>query len=174
MSPKKHKSKSKRLAREIGEVMLALIVAWAGYQGLALVTGTSLPIVAVVSDSMYHDSAFDQWWASHGEFYRSIGIDQTQFVSSSFPNGLSKGDLIFVINQEPEVGDVVIYQRNAITIIHRVIGVRDNGYVIRGDNNPVSDENGASIDPQRIRGKAVVAVPLLGFPRTLIFEIFRI
>lgn len=159
--------------KELGEVMLAIAVAWVAYQGLTVVTGTSLPIVAVVSDSMYHDSSFNSWWPEH-PFYQSIGINRTEFSHFPFPNGLSKGDLIFVVNEKPNPGDVVIYQRDSIVIIHRVVQARKNGYVIRGDNNPMSDENGAPISSSRIKGRAVAAIPLLGYPRTIIYDIFKI
>ena len=37
--------------RDIIEIIFAVIVAWLFYQGLALATGTSMPIVSVVSQS---------------------------------------------------------------------------------------------------------------------------
>ncbi len=174
MTSKKKASKPKKLAREIFEVLFALVVAWVGYQALALATGTPLPIVAVVSDSMYHDSLYDKWWDSKKSVYESLDINKNEFAGLPFHNGLAKGDLIFVINQQPIAGDVVIYQRDSITIIHRVIQARDGGYIIRGDNNHNSDEGGNPIQPNRIRGKAVFAIPFLGFPRTVIFEVLRI
>jgi len=174
MASKKKTSKPKKIAREIFEIVFALVVAWLGYQALALATGTPLPIVAVVSDSMFHDKPFDEWWLSKSNVYEGLEIGKEEFSKLPFPNGLSKGDLIFVINQKPKIGDVVIYQRDSITIIHRVIQIREGGYIIRGDNNQNSDEGGNSISSQRIRGKAVFAVPVLGFPRTLIFEVLRV
>lgn len=167
----KPKSKKKRVLREIGELVLALFVAWLGYQALALATGTSLPIVAVVSDSMYHNGNFDEWWASRGKLYESIGITKEEFKDFPFRNGLSVGDFLLVINSQPQIGDVIIYDRPVenkgyITIVHRLVETTNGEYVTKGDNNLVKD---SPIAKNQIRGKVVLAVPLLGYPRFLLF-----
>ena len=120
--------------KDVIEIVAAFIVAWLFYQGLTIVTGTSLPIVSVVSDSM--------------------------------EPVLHRGDLVFVIQDDnPKIGDIVIYQRskNDITIVHRIIDIRENNaYIIKGDNNPVADP---PVDKNSVLGKAVFAAPLLGYPR---------
>lgn len=53
------------------------------------------------------------------------------------------GDLCFfdtVSNQdELTVGDVYGYKERDVTIVHRLIEIRDEGYLFQGDANPVSD-----------------------------------
>lgn len=165
-----HKSKTKKIGREIAEIVLAFAVAWLGYQGLSIVTGTPLPIVAVVSDSMYHTNTFDGWWDTHKEYYESIGMDKERFLTFPFRSGLSRGDLLLVVNQKPNVGDVVIYEKpsQGISIVHRLVAVRDGEYIIKGDNNFVAD---APVSPNQFVGKVILAVPLLGYPRFLLFGI---
>lgn len=133
--------------RDAIEIILAFIVAWFFYQGLALATGTSMPIVSVASESM-----------------EPI---------------LYKGDLIFVLGPDNlRVGDVVIYNPESgcftkkETIIHRIIDIKDEKITTKGDNNPGPDPCPVALT--QIRGKVALAVPLLGYPRTMIYDIFGI
>ena len=96
--------------RDIAEIAIAFAVAWLFYQGLVFATGTPLPIVSVVSDSMFHATTFDEWWNNNKGFYEQKNITKEKFASFQFSNGLSKGDLLFVLNAEPQVGDMIIYQ----------------------------------------------------------------
>ncbi len=159
--------KKKNLAREAAEIVVAFIIAWLAYQGMAAVTGTPLPVVSVVSDSMYHTSHFDGWWEKSGDFYRNMNIDKPEFRSFHAPNGLSRGDLLFAVRPDNlEIGDIVIYNRlDGLTIVHRVIEINGNRVVTKGDNNPVQDP---AIDTSQIHGKMVFAMPVLGYPRYLL------
>lgn len=126
--------------KDIGEIVIAFLVAWVFYQGLAFATGTSMPIVSVVSESM-----------------EPI---------------LHRGDLLFVLNaDDPKVGDIVIYQRSDVkyTIVHRIIEINENGYIIKGDNNPAPDPG--IVKKEQIIGKVLFAVPLLGYPRLALYAV---
>src|SRR3989344_6804572 len=93
-------------------------------------------------------------------------------VSGSMEPVLYRGDLIILTSpKDIKVTDVVIYQRPDIseTIIHRIIEERDGGYIIKGDNNPIPDPG--IVRRNQIIGKVIYAVPLLGYPRVLLFEI---
>ena len=46
---------------------------------LGALFGTSLPIVAVVSNSMEHNANFETWWLDNAEYYEEIGIEKTEF-----------------------------------------------------------------------------------------------
>src|SRR3989338_1008840 len=161
MADKKQKPKKSR-TRDVAEIILAFFVAWLGYQALALVAGTNLPVVAVVSDSMYHNSEFNDWWTSKANQYSQLDISENQFLDFPFRNGLSRGDLLLVVNQPSKTGDVIIYDRgNQFTIVHRLVKSTNGEYVTRGDNNLASDQ---PIAKNQIKGKVVFAVPLLGYP----------
>ncbi|MBI4896319.1 MAG: signal peptidase I [Candidatus Aenigmarchaeota archaeon] len=168
----------KQFGKDLFEVLVAVLVAFLLYQGLALVTGTPAPIVTVVSESMVHANHFDAWWEHAGrnsfqlkkDVYAELGITKEQFLHFPFANGLYIGDLIIITGpQNVRVGDVVTYVKegSGITIIHRVVAVQDTAYIFRGDNNPVSDN---PVPKDRVVGKARFVIPLLGFPRLLLFK----
>ncbi|MBI4162249.1 MAG: signal peptidase I [Candidatus Aenigmarchaeota archaeon] len=169
---KKHSAK-----RDVIEILAAFAVAWLFYQGLAFAVGTNLPIVSVVSDSMYHiggsdasgiGSSFDHWWSGHGNFYEQLHITKQEFKKFTLPNGMSKGDLLLVTKPENlKVGDIILYSRD-VTIVHRIISITNNGYVTKGDNNLVSDPE---ISRSQVVGKVIADVPALGYPRLLLFAV---
>ncbi len=140
-----HKNK---YVRDIIEVVLAFVVAWLFYQALALAAGTPMPIVSVESESM-----------------EPI---------------LHKGDLVFILSPENlKVKDIIIYEpmQNCFeaekTIIHRIIGFADDGkFIIKGDHNPIPDR--CNVDKSQARGKVILAIPLLGYPRTILYDVFHI
>ena len=159
--------KKKSASREVAEVVAAFVIAWLAYQGLAVLTGTPLPIVSVVSDSMYHTDHFDGWWTQSGGFYKSIDINKAEFRGMPTANGLSRGDLLFVVRPDNlKVGDVIIYNRlDGFTIVHRLIEINGNYVVTKGDNNADQDK---TINVSQIQGKMVFAMPVLGYPRFLL------
>ncbi len=136
----REKINSVKYLRDVLEIVFAFIIAWIFYQGLAFATGTSMPIVSVVSESM--------------------------------EPVLHRGDLVFVIKpNDLEVGDIVIYQKQGsqFTIIHRIIEKKEDGYIIKGDNNPSPDAG--IVKHQQINGKVLFAVPLLGYPRLALYAV---
>lgn len=163
--------KMSRPYRDIIEIIAAFFVAWVFYQGLVFVTGTPLPIVSVVSDSMFHATTFDEWWDGNRGFYEQKNISKDRFTSFQFSNGLSKGDLLFVVNAEPQVGDIIIYQsgRSSFTIVHRVAEKSPDGYTLKGDNNAASDPG--VVRKEQVVGKVLFAAPLLGYPRLALYAV---
>jgi len=167
---KKNKEKKHGIWRDILEVIIAFAVAWLVYQGIALGTGTSMPIVSVVSHSMYHDNAFDAWWQVNENFYSKYNITKDVFETFPMSNGLSRGDLIIVVNDKPKIGDIIIYNKfQGFTIVHRVIEIQDSFYITKGDNNAVADSS--PVLKEQFVGRAVFAIPLLGYPRLALFAI---
>lgn len=140
-----HKNK---YVRDIIEIVLAFVVAWLFYQALALATGTPMPIVSVESESM-----------------EPI---------------LHKGDLVFILSPENlKLRDIIIYEpmpncfETQKTIIHRIIGFADDDkFIIKGDHNSIPDK--CPVDKSQARGKVILAIPLLGYPRTIIYDVFHI
>src|SRR3989304_6944226 len=82
----------------------------------------------------------------------------------------------FVITkQKPtyEIGDVVSYADSnsfsdfaARTIVHRIIKQTDEGFIIKGDNNPKPDPG--VIPPSAVRGEVVAFTPFLGYVLVLL------
>lgn len=116
-----------------------------------VVFGTSLPVVAVISESMEHrvnidddgvnymcgisfmrsnrEVTFDRWWAICGSWYEeNTAIDKEEFSEFRFSNGFNKGDIIFATgkkSEDIEVGDVIIFATSQpVPIIHRVIDIK--------------------------------------------------
>lgn len=166
-------------------VLLVIIIRFIFFPLLSLVTQSPLPLVVVESCSLYHSTNFDDWWLDNGDWYKNKEITKKEFESFQFKNGLNKGDIIFVWGRsKPKIGDIIIFQPNpeALSphpIIHRVVGT--NPYSTKGDhnfaqlmlgnNNKKIDET--SIPDDKIIGKAVFKIPLLGWVKLVFFEPFR-
>ncbi len=77
-------------------------------------------------------------------------------------NQFNKYDLIIIkTNQEINLYDVVCYKKDNKLIIHRVIEIKDNGYITRGDANNISDELVNSNDIIGVYNN--VRIPYLGY-----------
>ena len=129
--------------KDIIEIVAAFLAAWLFYQGLAFATGTPMPIVSVASESM-----------------EPI---------------LHKGDLLFVLRPDDlKTGNIIIYNvpGEKYTIVHRIIEMHDDGTVdTKGDNNSGQLPYEHNIKSGQIVGKAVLAVPMLGYPRLLLYAV---
>ena len=111
---------------------------------------------------------FNKYWEMCGSFYESIGITGDEFRQFTNPNGLSRGDLLFVMGPDnPRVGDILIYRKSGsdFTIVHRLIETNNDFYITKGDNNNVADP---PVAKNYVVGKVVFAVPILGYPRLLL------
>ena len=144
-------------------VLAFILIKFIVYPLLALVFGTGLPIVAVISSSMDHNTNdFERWWDSltarcrsaihclQAEWYMERGITKEQFLDFPLHKGFKRGDVIVLAGLDPadvEVGDVIVYEVNrnplitnqSFPIIHRVVAVNEiNGtyvYATKGDGN---------------------------------------
>jgi signal peptidase len=102
-------------------------------------------------------------------FYQGLGAalqtpqPMLSVVSGSMEPNLHVGDLLIMAKADYQVGDIAAYTRDSITIIHRIIEIREDGYVFKGDHNSVADPE--VVAPSRVLGKVRLAIPLLGFPR---------
>jgi len=146
-------------------ILAFLIVKFLIYPGLALILGSQLPLVAVISGSMEHEGMdFDAWWDANKEWYEDQGITENEFESFKFTNGFNKGDvMVLVAPDNLEVGDVLVYISNshAYPIIHRVTYINEDGsYVVKGDNNDNADPG--DVEASQVVGKALYRIPKIG------------
>jgi signal peptidase I len=150
-----------------------IIIKFIFFPGLSLATGTSLPLVIVESCSMYHDEAgFERVFNS--PVYDNLGISLEDTDDWIFQNGFAKGDVIFVVGvDEPEVGDVIIFEGGAqYPLIHRVVEVGET-YSTKGDNymtNSKQLSSEKSIPKDKIIGKALFKVPAVGWAKLIFYE----
>ena len=162
----------------VNVILAFLIVKFLVYPGLALILGTQLPLVAVISGSMDHEGlAFDSWWAENAEWYEEQGISQEMFDSYKFTNGFNKGDVMILIGANNlAVGDVMVYNSGGhnYPIIHRVtfINEEESLYQLKGDHNSVEDPD--LVEENQILGKAVVRIPWIGWIKIWFTELIGI
>jgi len=123
--------------------------------------------------NIYNDGTtldLDGFWQECGGWYEKQGITQDQFKSFDYPDGFNLGDIFIVSGRsEIEVGDVIVFdytgERNPI--IHRVVGITEEDdqtyYRTKGDHNSDSSGFEQKINKDRVFGKAIVKVPILGW-----------
>lgn len=157
-----------------------VIIKLVFFPGLSLITGTNLPLVIVESCSMYHSDGLEE--VLNNNVYNKWGIDLASTVSWDFKEGMSKGDVIFVVKaRNIEVGDVIIFMPKGSSspypIIHRVVTAGET-YSTKGDHNPnqltannnrhKTDET--SISEDELVGKALFRIPFIGWAKLIFFE----
>lgn len=159
----------------VNVVLAFILIKYLIYPGLGLITGTTFPVVAVVSNSMEHPGSFNEWWTDHEDFYLKHNITDLDFHAYPFSNGFNKGDIMFLVGTDPKevgLGDVIVYRAGrAYPIIHRVVDIRDTGgelyFTTKGDNNPgiirTMQLDEKNISSEQYIGRAVFRIPFLGY-----------
>lgn len=89
-----------------------------------------------------------------------FGVGAAVVLSGSMEPALSVGDLLIVAESDSyAVGDVVVFQDERIAVTHRIVSMTEEEVITRGDANNTDDE---PMEPNRIKGKVVLAIPLVG------------
>jgi len=141
--------------------------------GLGFLLNTDLPVVAVVSDSMTHDSLVEK---NHYQFIeKNLGYSREEIDSWPIKNGFLRGDVLVVkgvTKEDLKVGEVVVYDIKGqdTPIVHRIVKIEDGQLTTKGDHNPSYDP----WKPIKIHGKAIFVIPYLGWPKLLFTQIFGV
>jgi signal peptidase I len=173
----------------VNVVLAFLIVKFLFYPGLALITGTSLPLVAVISPSMEHRVSeegsvpticgqitdrsgrlsLEEWWDECGYWYvENTDVTLDDFRDFPLRNGFNKGDIILLRGpKDLEVGDIIVFESGKpYPIIHRIVDI-DYDLVTKGDNNAGlirdSQLDEANVSHDVVIGKAYARIPYLGY-----------
>jgi len=166
-------------------ILAFILIKFIVYPGLGFLLSTSHPVVAVVSESMEHNIEFDGWWDKNKNWYLQNNIGKEEFKKFSLKNGFNKGDIMVLVGKDAEnieVGDVIVFQSDRKDpIIHRVVNKIENNSIIyfqtKGDNNKDSIKNSqldeTNINKEKIIGKAVLRIPLLGYIKIGFVEILK-
>jgi len=167
-------------------VLAFVLIKFIIYPGLGFIFGTGYPIVAVVSSSMSHNGeGFDVWWDKNKAWYMERGIEKEKFSDFHFKNGFYKGDIMVLFGKKPEslnVGDIIVFKSNRPDpIIHRIVEKwEENGeyyFKTKGDNNKDSIKSSlvdeTKIGKDRILGKAVLKIPLLGWIKIIFVDVLK-
>lgn len=148
-------------------VVFGVIAAYLLNFGFGLALGTEMPIVAVVSSSMTHDSSIPR---VHYEFLENeLGYSEEEIDSWPVGNGFTMGSVLVVkgiSGDELKVGDVIVYKIDSqkTPIVHRIIEFNGEEMTTKGDHNPAVDP----WKPNEILGKVVLKIPYLGWPKLLL------
>ena len=170
-------------------LLIFLFVKFIFFPLIGLSLGTSMPLVAVVSNSMHHDSEFDTWWEQNGEWYIRHNINKSMFKTFKLYNGFNKGDVIIIRGvpaSELSIGDVIVFVvGNGYPIIHRIVNISvsyENGnkqyiFQTKGDNNPIQivspQINEKYITSDQIIGKAIGRIRFAGYLKVFVFDILK-
>lgn len=154
-------------------VLAFVLIKYLFFPLLSLLTGSALPLVIVESCSMHHyEDGFEKILES--EIYNEMGIALEDTESWDFPNGFTKGDVIFVVRPKNlEVGDVLIFNAGARhPLIHRIIEVGEF-YGTKGDNYKTNSRQLTTekkISEDQLVGKALFRIPAIGWIKLIFFE----
>src|SRR3989344_1354152 len=162
-------------------ILAFIIVYFIIYPGLGLLFGTSLPVVAVVSESMEHNRlSFDEFYQKQDSFYEGNNIKKEDFREFPFKNGFNKGDIMVLFKADTKkikIGDVIVYHASYRSpIIHRVVKVNKENegsyYTTKGDNVPEVQNFEKRIYEKDLLGRAVLRIPYLGWVKIGFMAIF--
>lgn len=89
-----------------------------------------------------------------------LGFTSAVVLTGSMEETISPNDMVIVHTQKDyKVDDIVMYSTDSSTVTHRIIELKENGYITKGDANNTDD---GTIPNERIIGKVVLIVPKVG------------
>jgi len=156
--------------------VLGIIIAFLLNQALAFALQTDLPVVAVVSGSMVHDSSTEI--VHYNWLQDNLGYNRSYVDSWPIKDGFLIGDLPIIMHAENySVGDVIVYTvpGQKVPIIHRIIKINSDGsFTTKGDHNdrPIvfsgSGYSEYSVKPSWVHGKVIFIIPKLGYFKVIL------
>ncbi len=89
-----------------------------------------------------------------------FGVGLSVVMSGSMEPELRVNDLVVVRSQDSyEKGDIVVYQDGGSLVIHRIIEIRDDKVITKGDANDVPDR---PVPVRDIKGRYTGRIPFVG------------
>lgn len=89
-----------------------------------------------------------------------FGYGLANVLSGSMEPTFSKGALLVVKQtDDPQVGDIVVYQDPGELVVHRIIAIDGDTVVTRGDANNAADP---PFNRNEIKGVVIAHIPMLG------------
>lgn len=154
-------------------IIIVVAIKFVFFPLLSLITGSPLPLVVVESCSMYHNTNFNEWWDRHSALYSPFKINKEDFQSYPLKNGLNKGDVILLWgHSDYKIGDIIIFQAGTPhPIIHRI--VKSDPFSTKGDHNSNQLPMEITIPKEKIIGKGIARIPLIGWIKLIFFDIFN-
>lgn len=97
--------------------------------------------------------------------------------SESMSGSIDKGDVVLFKSNEKEIheGDVIVFQRDNIRVVHRVVAVKNINdefrYYTKGDANPLEDDKYVTEDT--LMGKVFLKIKYIGWPSLWLRNLFK-
>lgn len=102
-------------------------------------------------------------------------------MSNSMADLIKRGDIVIVQKTNKEeilnlkVNDVIQYQLDGSTVIHRIIEIEKNDeqriFTTKGDNNELPDLK--KVYNEQVLGKVLIKIPKIGYPAVLFNELIQ-
>jgi signal peptidase len=90
-----------------------------------------------------------------------FGYGNAIVISGSMEPNISVNDLVITKKQASyNKGEVILFHSTTALVTHRIVEVKKNRYLTKGDANNTVDE---WLDKSRIEGKVVFVIPAVGF-----------
>lgn len=84
-------------------------------------------------------------------------------VSGSMEPVIHTGSMVFVDTNERDIveRDIIAFDAEGTTVTHRVVGIREDGFVTKGDANESNDPG--IVGQSDVEGKVVMWIPKIGY-----------
>ncbi len=100
------------------------------------------------------------------DYTNFLGYTVFEVISDSMAPTIKKEDIIIVkINSDIKENDIITYKLKGAFITHRVVEIRKDLYITKGDSNNIGD---SPIPKKDVVGKVIKTFPKLGIWRDII------
>ena len=100
---------------------------------------------------------------SKGQAKDVFGYKAYVITTDSMKPGINAGDVVVTTKMKEEkirIGDIITFKADGEYITHRIIEIRENEFITKGDNNNVADSY--KITYEDIEGSKIIRIPFLG------------
>ena len=96
----------------------------------------------------------------HDQLPTPFGFGISVIMSDSMQPVLSTNDLVVVTKQDSyDIDDIVVFQKEDLLVIHRIIEIDDDMVITKGDANPSADD---PVPIKEIKAKYAFRIPYIG------------
>lgn len=96
--------------------------------------------------------------------FEIIGFRTYTVLSGSMKPKIQPGDVVVITNKKNnnlKINDIITFKEDNDIVTHRIIDIKDNGYVTKGDNNNSIDSDIVPFD--NVIGKVLFHIPKIGY-----------
>jgi signal peptidase len=100
---------------------------------------------------------------THNPVPKIWGFAPLVVLSGSMEPAIHPGDLVLIRAQKAEqykVGDIATYLEGQMAYTHRIIGLEEGLFILKGDNNNTADDE--PVRPEQFEGKVLLTIPKVG------------